>query len=62
MIKHSLVQGEPKIYVNFGMRPPFSYVELDLSLCHSIMSDSSVTPCTLVHQAPLDIGFSRQEY
>ena len=28
---------------------------------HSVMSDS-VTPWTLVHQAPLSMGFSRQEY
>ena len=28
---------------------------------HSIMSDS-VTPWTVAHQAPLSMGFSRQEY
>ena len=26
------------------------------------MSDSFVTPCTVAHQAPLSMGFSRQEY
>ena len=26
------------------------------------MSDSSVTPWTVAHQAPLSMGFSRQEY
>ena len=26
------------------------------------MSDSSVTPWTAAHQAPLSMGFSRQEY
>ena len=26
------------------------------------MSDSFVTPWTVVHQAPLPVGFSRQEY
>ena len=31
------------------------------SVCHSVMSDSFVTPCTVAHQAPLSMGFSRQE-
>ena len=26
------------------------------------MSDSFATPCTVAHQAPLSMGFSRQEY
>ena len=26
------------------------------------MSDSFVIPCTVTHQAPLSMGFSRQEY
>ena len=30
-------------------------------LSHSVMSDS-VTPWTVAHQAPLSMGFSRQEY
>ena len=30
-------------------------------LGHSVMSDS-VTPWTVAHQAPLSMGFSRQEY
>ena len=30
-------------------------------LGHSIMSDSA-TPWTVAHQAPLSVGFSRQEY
>ena len=28
----------------------------------SVMSDSSVTPWTVAHQAPLSMGFPRQEY
>ena len=34
---------------------------LTLSVSHSVMSDS-VTPWTLASQAPLSVGFSRQEY
>ena len=26
------------------------------------MSDSFVTPCAIIHQAPLSMGFPRQEY
>ena len=29
---------------------------------HSVVSDSFVTLCTTAHQAPLCMGFSRQEY
>ena len=32
-----------------------------LVLSHSVMSDSA-TPQTVAHQAPLSMGFSRQEY
>ena len=31
-------------------------------LCHSVVSDSFVTSWTVAHQAPLSMGFSRQEY
>ena len=31
-------------------------------LSHSVVSDSFVTPWTVACQAPLSIGFSRQEY
>ena len=31
-------------------------------LSHSVMSDSCTTPWTVAHQAPLSMGFSRQEY
>ena len=30
-------------------------------LSSSVMSGSFVTPCTIAHQAPLSVGFSRQE-
>ena len=29
---------------------------------HSVVSDSSVTPWTAAHQAPLSMGFPRHEY
>ena len=32
-----------------------------LSVSHSVMSDTFVTLWTVAHQAPLSIGFSRQE-
>ena len=31
-------------------------------LSHSVVSDSFVAPWTVAHQAPLSMGFSRQEY
>ena len=31
-------------------------------LSHSVVSDSFVTPWAIAHQAPLSMGFSRQEY
>ena len=31
-------------------------------LSHSVVSNSFVTPCTVAHQAPLSLGFFRQEY
>ena len=31
-------------------------------LSHSVVSDSFATPWTVAHQAPLSMGFSRQEY
>ena len=33
-----------------------------LSFSHPVVFDSFVTPCTVAHQAPLSVGFSRQEY
>ena len=36
-----------------------------ITLCvlrRSVMSDTFVTPWTVAHQAPLSVGFSRQEY
>ena len=33
-----------------------------LLLSRSVMSDSIETPWTMAHQAPLSMGFSRQEY
>ena len=31
-------------------------------ICHSVVPASFVTPWTVAHQAPLSMGFSRQEY
>ena len=31
-------------------------------ISHSVVSDSFATPRTVAHQAPLSMGFSRQEY
>ena len=39
-----------------------AYILLLLFLSHSVVSNSFTTPCTVVHQAPLSMGFSRQEY
>ena len=33
-----------------------------LLFSHSVVSDSLATPWTVAHQAPLSMGFSRQEY
>ena len=33
-----------------------------LLFSHSVMPDSFVTPWTVVHQAPLSMGFPRQEH
>ena len=32
------------------------------ALSHSVVSDTLVTPWTVAHQAPLSMGFPRQEY
>ena len=37
-------------------------IRLMLLFSHWVMSDSSVTPRTVFHQAPLSVGFSKQEY
>ena len=34
----------------------------EVGLSHSVMSDSLQPPYTVAHQAPLSMGFSRQEY
>ena len=31
-------------------------------MCVYIVMSDSATPCTVTHQAPLPMGFSRQEY
>ena len=40
---------------------PGSFARL-LSFSHSVLCDSSVTPRTAAHPAPLSVGFPRQEY
>ena len=39
-------------YIHFGSQ----------SVSHSVMSDCFATPRTIVHQTPLSVAFSRQEY
>ena len=43
-------------------RTHFHVVELALLFSRSVVSDSFVTPWTVARQAPLSMGFSRQEY
>ena len=39
-----------------------SVLKMSALLSRSVMSDSLETPWTVAHQAPLSMGFSRQEY
>jgi len=39
-----------------------SFIAFLLLFSHSVESDSFATPWTVAHQAPLSMGFSRQEY
>ena len=41
---------------------PCGCILLLLVFSHSVMSDSFETPWTAAHQAPLSMGFPRQEY
>ena len=43
-------------------RPKFTSTCVLLWLSHSVMSNSSATPWTVAHQAPMTTAFSRQEY
>ena len=40
----------------------FSIIGYLLLFSHQVVSDSSGAPWTIAHQAPLSMGFSRQEY
>ena len=42
--------------------PSQVYFLLYSFVSHSVMSDSFATPWTIAHQAPLSLGFPRQEY
>ena len=42
--------------------PKMRYRWQMLLFSHSVMSDSSATPWTIAFQAPLSLGFTRQEY
>ena len=42
-------------------RAPFNLITPSLHVCASVMSDSA-TLWIVAHQAPLSMGFSRQEY
>ena len=39
-----------------------AFTQLHESVSRSVVSDSFATPWTVAHQAPLSMGFSRQEY
>ena len=39
-----------------------AYTQLHESVSRSVVSDSFATPWTVAHQAPLSMGFARQEY
>ena len=58
-IKHS---SSPVLHAHnsWSLRAKFKYWWWWFS--HSVMPDSFVTPCTVARQAPLSMGFSRQEY
>ena len=45
-----------------GLRSGFPDRVPACGLSRSVESDSSVTPWAVAHQAPLSMGFSRQEY
>ena len=40
----------------------YEWLKVKGKVSHSVVSDSFVTPWTVAHQAPLTMGFSRQEY
>ena len=46
----------------FIERPRILSLPLFLLFSHSVVSGSSATPWTVTHQAPLSMGFPRQEY
>ena len=51
------------IYINWYMMIWYIYLLwLSLSFSCSVVSNSFVSPWTLIHQAPLSMEFSRQEY
>ena len=45
--------------MSLGLSPESMHVACILS--HSVVSDSFATPWTVAHQAPLSMGFSKQE-
>ena len=44
------------------LMPPGKHYYTLLLFSHSVMSNSFAAPWTVVHQAPLSVEFSRQEY
>ena len=54
--------------MRLGSEHPVNHISEELcklrsgSVSISVVSDSSATPWTVAHQAPLPMGFSRQEY
>ena len=65
-VKDSTILKDPPIFLLrcflfFPQGQPLSYYESALPVC-SVVSNSFDTPLTVACQAPLSMGFSRQEY
>ena len=58
--EHLLLPGSMLGMIAFNECSGILY-ENSVSISHSVMSDSAI-PWTVVHQAPLSMGFPRQEH
>ena len=59
LIKNAFMYKKTFIYTHINLH---THTHRLLLLSHSVVSNSFVTPRTVVHQAPLSVGFPRQEY
>ena len=60
--KRFYINLKKEIYVPKIVIPIFLLACVCMCVSHSVVSDSSATPWTVARQAPLSMGFSRQEY